>query len=75
MYRLVDFVKNRFADVKPRSDPNRIVDAIMVPKAVSMAALEEKKLLTKILSIQQAVVSALLPRTQNLPDPKGKPVL
>jgi hypothetical protein len=39
VYRLVEFIERRFAHVKPRNDPNRIVDAIMVPKAISIAAL------------------------------------
>lgn len=40
VYRLVDFVEKRYAWVKPRSDPNKTVDAIMVPMAIPMTAIE-----------------------------------
>jgi hypothetical protein len=44
---------------------DEVIDAILVPKAVGISVLEEKKLLIKVISIQQAVVSALLPITPN----------
>lgn len=47
----------------------------MVPKAIGTSALEEKKFLTKVLSIQQAVVSALLPVTPNCPETGGDIIL
>lgn len=75
VYDLIKAVERRYSHIHGQLNEDDVIDAILVPKAVGSAALEEKKFLTKVLSIQQAVVSGVLPVTPNCPDTDGNPIL
>lgn len=69
VYGMIDIVNRRYKDLSIDSvGHEELFDAILVPRAIGVSALEEKKILTKIISIQQSVVAGVLPRTQNHPD-------
>ena len=57
--------------INTKRENSKLLDQLLIPGIMSTEAIEEKKVISKVLSLQQIVVSGLSPR---LPPHKNAPI-